>query len=236
MQVIPAVDVLGGRVVRLTRGDYEAVHVYDEDPVGAARRWQEAGAPLVHVVDLEGARSGRPNPALWSALAAGGVRFQVGGGLRTAEAIQAALESGAERVVVGTTTVWNPELLAEIAEDVGPERLVAALDLRDGRARGRGWRDEGRPVMEVLEGIRTAGLTRVLVTAIHRDGTMEGPDLAVIGGVGTAAPELVVLASGGVGRLEDLEALAGLGVEGVVVGRALYEGRFTLEEALAVAG
>lgn len=231
MQVIPAVDVLDGRVVRLTRGEYETVQVYAQDPVATAQDWVSQGAELVHVVDLHGAKSGRASPRLWAAMAGAGIPFEVGGGLRDRETVAAALEAGARRVVLGTATVWRPELLAELTAELEVERLVAALDLREGRAHGRGWIDKGRPVDEVLEGVRAAGIPRVLVTAITRDGTMEGPDLEIVAGVRKVIPGLALMAAGGMGSLDHLRSLAALGVEAAVVGRALYEGVFTLEEA-----
>ncbi len=235
MQIIPAVDVLGGRVVRLLRGDYDAVTDYAADPVAAVRRWAAEGAGLVHVVDLDGARSGEGDPGLWEALGEAGVPFQAGGGLRTAAAVAQAVAAGAQRAVVGTAAVWDPELLEEMVAVVGAGRLVAAIDVRDGRAQGAGWRDDGRPLAEVLAGVGAAGVRRMLVTAISRDGTMAGPDLDVLDEVAAAAPDTAIIASGGVGTLEHVRALAGAGVEAAIVGRALYEGAFTLAEAVAAA-
>lgn len=229
--VIPAVDVLGGRVVRLLRGSYDEVTVYGDDPVGTARAWIDAGAPLVHVVDLEGARSGSPDRSLWERLAEAGVPFQVGGGIRTAETARAALAAGAARVVMGTAAVWSPELLAAVGS---PRRVVAAVDVRDGRATGAGWLDEGRDIAPVLDGLAAAGVGRLLVTGIGSDGTMEGPETALVRRV-VADGRFAVIASGGVGSVDDVAALARLGCEGVVVGRALYEGRIVLADAIAAA-
>lgn len=234
MQLIPAVDVLGGRVVRLMEGDYDRVTVYAESAVSQARVWCDAGATLVHVVDLEGARDGRPAEALWRSLGAAGIPFQVGGGIRTPEAAERAVAAGAERVVMGTAAVWQPKLAAITLDRVGADRVVAAIDVRGGRATGQGWLDEGRPLDAVVADLVAIGLRRALVTGIRRDGTMQGPDLDVIRMVREAAPDLAVLGSGGVGCLADLATLAGAGVEGAIVGRALYEGAFTVEEALAV--
>ncbi|MCQ3805257.1 MAG: 1-(5-phosphoribosyl)-5-[(5-phosphoribosylamino)methylideneamino] imidazole-4-carboxamide isomerase [bacterium] len=229
MQVIPAVDILEGRVVRLLRGRYDRVTRYSDDPVEVAGQWVSQGADLVHVVDLSGARSGNPDRRIWEVMAAAGIPFQVGGGIRDASMARAALSAGARRVVMGTAAVWNPEALGE----VGPiERVVAALDIRAGRARGAGWMDEGRSVSQAVAGLRQAGVGRLLVTGIERDGAMTGPDLELLGRV-QALSEMAVIASGGVGDLADLEAVATLGCEAVIVGRALYERRFTLAEALS---
>jgi len=143
VEVIPAVDVLGGRVVRLQEGDFERSHRYGDDPVVAAERWVEEGAGLVHVVDLNGARTGRPNPVLWNRLAGAGIPFQIGGGIRTVASAHAAVTAGTQRVVLGTASVWNPALLREIIDVLGPDRVVAAVDVRAGRAFGEAWLDEG---------------------------------------------------------------------------------------------
>jgi phosphoribosylformimino-5-aminoimidazole carboxamide ribotide isomerase len=228
LQIIPAVDVLDGRVVRLMHGDYGRVTVYAEDPTVQARAWVDRGAPLVHVVDLAGARSGEPDVALWESLAAAGVPFQVGGGIRTAELARRALDAGASRVVLGTAAVWSPEILAQVE---APDRVVAAVDVRAGRATGAGWLDEGRDLASVLDGLASVGCRRMLVTGIGRDGTMAGPETELLATV-VADGRFAVIASGGVGSLADLVAVAELGCEAVIVGRALYEGRFTLEAAL----
>ena len=228
LQIIPAVDVLDGKVVRLMHGDYERVTVYGEDPVAQALEWMRQGAELVHVVDLEGARSGTPDESLWRRLADGGVTFQVGGGIRSAEIAGRALEAGARRVVLGTAAVWDPEILGRIPD---PARVVAAVDVRGGKATGAGWLDEGKNLSEVLDGLSAAGIGRLLVTGIERDGTMEGPSTDVLlsalrhGG-------FAVIASGGVGQLQDLDVIQRLGCEAVIVGRALYEGRFEVSDAL----
>lgn len=233
MQVIPAVDVLGGQVVRLLRGSYDEVTVYGSDPTAVASRWIEQGASMVHVVDLVGARTGHPDPILWERLAADGISFQVGGGIRDAATARLALGTGASAVVMGTATVWDPQVLEAVG---APDRVIAAIDVQRGQATGSGWIDEGKPLDEVLAPLESFGITRALVTAIVRDGTMSGPDLVLIGTVREAAPNLKITASGGVGELSDLRALAMAGCEAVVVGRALYENRFTLEQAIAAAG
>ncbi len=228
LQIIPAVDVLDGKVVRLMHGDYERVTVYAEDPVAQALEWMRQGAELVHVVDLEGARSGAPDESLWRRLADAGVAFQVGGGIRTTELADRALEAGARRVVLGTAAVWDPEILGRIPD---PARVVAAVDVRGGKATGAGWLDEGKNLTDVLEGLSAAGISRLLVTGIERDGTMEGPSTDVLlsalrhGGFS-------VIASGGVGQLQDLDVIQRLGCEAVIVGRALYEGRFEVSDAI----
>lgn len=229
LEIIPAVDVLDGDVVRLTHGDFDQVTVYDSDPVGRAAQWIDEGAALVHVVDLDGARTGSPDAGLWKSMADAGVRFQVGGGIRSSAVAAAALEAGAERVVLGTAAVWDPDVLGAIEQ---VDRVVAAVDVRDGRATGAGWLDEGREVSSVLDDLAERGVGRLLVTGIGRDGMMDGPEMELLAGV-VADGRFQVIASGGVGSLEDVRQVAELGCEAVIIGRALYENRFTLPQALA---
>lgn len=231
MQVIPAVDVLDGKVVRLMRGSFSDVTVYGDDAVGIGNAWIESGAELVHLVDLEGARSGRPDPSLWHRFAAAGIPFQVGGGIRDVPTARAALGSGAARVVLGTAAVWTPKVLAQVGS---PAQVVAAIDVSDGEARGDGWSGKGLGLVEVLEGLRDNEIQRMLVTSISRDGTMSGPDVTLIEKVRALVPDMLVIASGGVGDLADLRTLADAGCEAAIVGRALYERRFTLEDARAI--
>lgn len=231
MFVIPAVDVLDGKVVRLLRGSFAEVTVYAHDPVAVAAGWIEGGADLVHLVDLEGARSGQPDRSLWQRFAAAGIPFQVGGGIRDAATARSALDLGAARVVLGTAAVWNPQILCEVGN---PERVVAAVDVAGGEARGEGWGGKGLSLEEVLAGLQTNKVNRMLVTSISRDGTMAGPDVTLIQEVKWLAPEMALIASGGVGELSDLRKLADAGCEAAIVGRAIYENRFTLEEARAI--
>ena len=232
MLVIPAVDVLDGKVVRLLRGSFSEVTVYGDDPVAVGLAWIESGAELVHLVDLEGARSGQPDRSLWDRFAAAGVRFQVGGGIRDVATARAALELGAERVVLGTAAIWSPQILAEIAS---PNRVVAAIDVAEGEALGDGWSGRGLSLEAVLAGLRGNHVERMLVTSISRDGTMSGPDVSLIDEVRRMAPHMALIASGGIGDLKDLQTLARAGCEAAIVGRALYEKRFTVEEARRIA-
>lgn len=234
MELLPAVDVLDGRVVRLHQGDYERATDYGADIVGQASAWMHDGARMVHVVDLDGARHGRPSIDLWHALGDAGIPFQVGGGIRTVADARNAVTAGALRVMMGTAAVWEPDVLAGAVAELGADAVMASVDVSSGRARGAGWRDDGQDVESVLEGCQAAGIIRYLVTAVSRDGTMTGPDLELIRTVQVFAPEAAILAAGGIGALEDLRSLAELGIEGAVIGRALYEGAFTLRAALEV--
>jgi phosphoribosylformimino-5-aminoimidazole carboxamide ribotide isomerase len=212
IEVIPAVDVLGEDAVRLERGDYDAVVERAGDPVALASRWVEAGAARIHLVDLDGARNGRTRPELVRAVAGLGVPVQASGGIRSLEDARALLSAGAERVVVGTAAWPDPSPWFELGD-----ALVLALDVRDGEVRTAGWTAESG--LHVDDALARAGGQRLLVTAIDRDGTLTGPDLALVRrAVAAGGP---VLAAGGIRSLSDVEALASAGAEAAVVGRAL---------------
>jgi phosphoribosylformimino-5-aminoimidazole carboxamide ribotide isomerase len=231
MDLLPAVDVLGGRVVRLRQGRKDEVTVYGNDPARQLRIWADQGAPLVHVVDLTGAFEGTWDQELWHKLGETGVRFQAGGGIRSVETATATLAAGAARVVVGSAAVWDAKLLLSILEAAGSERVVAAVDVRAGMALGAGWTDEGRPLEEVLEQLIGAGVSRALVTGIVTDGVLSGPAVDLFLRCAELAPGIKLIASGGVGSLDDLRKLRSLPLDGAIVGRALYEGEFTIQEA-----
>ncbi len=240
MILVPAIDIRGGRAVRLERGDYNRETVYDADPVDAARRWVEQGAHALHVVDLDGAVGGAPVNLdhVERITAETDVPVQVGGGLRDAEAVARALAAGAERAVLGTATLERPELVEGLAEQHG-ERIVAGVDARSGRVAIEGWeRETNATPGDLIAELAGRGVRRFVYTPVEVDGTMEGP--AIDGLRAAAATALDARAdltySGGVGSLDDLRALAGLGlaaVSAVIVGRALYEGRFTVAEGQA---
>jgi phosphoribosylformimino-5-aminoimidazole carboxamide ribotide isomerase len=234
--VIPAVDMLDGKVVRLRRGGYDDVTVYGDDPSQQLLSWGEQGARMVHVVDLAGARDGSGDRAAWRRLGSTGVPFQIGGGIRSVSVAEDVISAGATRVVLGTAAVWEPGVVAEIVAAMGADRVVAAIDVRAGKATGAGWLDEGRDLAAVLADLTAAGVVRALATGITTDGTLGGPDVGLLYEVLELAPDLALIASGGVGSLDDVAALAGLGVEAAIVGRALYDGRFTLAEAQVAAG
>jgi phosphoribosylformimino-5-aminoimidazole carboxamide ribotide isomerase len=217
IDVIPAVDVLGGEAVRLERGDYDRVVERAADPVALARRWADAGARRVHLVDLDGACGGGVRPGLVAAVAAAArpAALQASGGIRSLDDARALLDAGADRVVVGTAAWPDPTPWFGLGD-----ALVVALDVHDGRVRSRGWtEDAGLSLADALE--RLAG-RRVLLTAIDRDGTLAGPDLELVRRASAAG--LRVLAAGGVRSPHDVEALAAAGAEGAVVGRALLAG------------
>ncbi len=191
----PSIDLLGGRVVRLVHGDPTRATVYADDPAAAATRWAREGADLLHVVDLDGAIAGRtaqsgPIASVIAAAVREGIPCQVAGGLRNAEAVQRALALGADRVVLGTALLADPDLARSLVQGYGASRIVAALDVRDGMAVGEGWRDgaPGTPLEAAVSMLVGAGITTLAVTSIARDGTMDGPDLALLRRVRAIAP------------------------------------------------
>jgi phosphoribosylformimino-5-aminoimidazole carboxamide ribotide isomerase len=232
--VIPAVDVLDGRAVRLLRGDYNRVTETRGDPVALARAWAATGARLIHVVDLDGARTGeRVNGAVIERLCrAVTVPVEVGGGLRTAEAVAAVLEGGAARAVLGTAALKDRRLLREVLETWG-QRIVVGIDARDGYVATEGWReDSDRPATELVREVVALGACHIIYTDIARDGALGGPNLAALRQMIEAAG-VPVIASGGVGTLDDLRQLRDAGAAGAIVGRALYSGAIDLPDAIA---
>jgi phosphoribosylformimino-5-aminoimidazole carboxamide ribotide isomerase len=235
----PAIDVRGGRCVRLLRGDYERETVYGDDPVAQARRFEAAGARWIHVVDLDAARTGEPvnRPVVEAICAAVGCRVQASGGVRTVADADALIAAGVERVVVGTAAVEDPALVEEMAA-AHPRRIAVGLDARGRDVAVRGWTEStGRDLVDVARAIEDRGAAALVVTEIGRDGTLEGPALDQLAAV-LEAVGVPVVASGGVGSLDDLRALAALDVggrrlAGAIAGRAIYEGRFEVEEGLA---
>ena len=246
MNLYPAIDILDGSAVRLAKGDFDARTVYDADPVAAAAAWVGAGAERLHVVDLDGAKAGAPvNLENLRAIAEQtGVPVQYGGGLRSAEAIAAALGAGAARVVIGTAAMTNPELVRDALAEHGAERVLVGIDVRAGAVATHGWLQASQvSAPEALEALHGAGVQRFAFTDIDHDGMLDGPDLGAVGEAARAVGGGELIVSGGIGTLEHLDSLARLraeqgldAIEGVIVGKALYERRFTVAEAQAALG
>lgn len=235
MIVVPAIDLLGGKAVRLRQGRYDDVTVYDEDPAGRARGWR-GKVPLLHVVDLEGAKTGAPvqREAVGAILQAFEGDVQVGGGVRTRESFAAYRALGAARVVLGSAAVSDPELVRALATEE-PGRVVIAVDARDGYVAIDGWTQATRVrAVDLVRAMADVPLAGVLYTDVARDGTGVGPNIEATAEL-AALTRVPVIASGGVGSLDHLRALAARGVAACIVGRALYEGAFTLEEAIEAA-
>jgi phosphoribosylformimino-5-aminoimidazole carboxamide ribotide isomerase len=237
-EILPAIDLRDGRVVRLRAGDFERETGYGDDPVGVARDWAAQGARWLHVVDLDGALGGAPAQSdLAGSIASGvdgAVRCELAGGLRTEAAVTAALERGFARAVVGTAALGDLALVARLVARHGPNRLAVALDVRDGQAVGEAWLPGAvsTPVSDAARALADAGVTTFEVTAIERDGLLGGPDLRLLEQL-LALEHGEIIASGGIATLSDLLAVRDLGCSGAIVGRALYEGAFSVADAIA---
>ncbi|MBV8946278.1 MAG: 1-(5-phosphoribosyl)-5-[(5-phosphoribosylamino)methylideneamino]imidazole-4-carboxamide isomerase [Solirubrobacterales bacterium] len=238
MILLPAVDILEGKAVRLARGEFDQRTVYDADPLDAARRWVEGGAHSLHVVDLDGARSGAPvNLEHVRRITAGvPVPVQVGGGLRTIESVREAISAGAARVLLGTAAYQDIDFLDEAVAEF-EDRVVVSVDVRGGRVAAAGWTEQTDiPLEVVIEHLNARGIRRFVYSSIDRDGMLQGPDLDGARRVAESVRGTYTY-SGGVSSLDDLRALVELrqvNLSGVIVGKALYEGRFTVGEAQAV--
>ncbi len=242
MLLYPAIDLRGGRVVRLYQGDFDKETAYGMDPVAVAEGYAAAGARWIHTVDLDAARTGTPeNRPVIAAVAKAvgpGVKIQASGGVRDQASAEELLACGVDRVVLGTAAVENPELVCDLA---GHHQVAVGIDARDREVAVRGWTEgSGVDLFELLARFADSGVAAVIVTDIGRDSTLEGPDLEGLAAV-LEATDIPVIASGGVGALPDLEALAtldasGRTLAGAIVGKALYEGKFTVEEAIAACG
>jgi phosphoribosylformimino-5-aminoimidazole carboxamide ribotide isomerase len=236
MILLPAIDIRDGKAVRLARGEFDAETIYDADPLEAARRWVADGARTLHIVDLDGARTGEPVnlDQVRRITAEFDVPVQVGGGLRSAEAADAALAAGASRIVLGTAAYTDIDLLDDVLERHG-DRVVVSVDTRDGKLATAGWSEQSEiPAESVVERLSHRGVRRFVYSSIERDGMLAGPDLDAARRIADVVRGSFVY-SGGVSSLDDLRALAGLrqvNLAGVIVGKALYERRFSVREAL----
>lgn len=238
-EVLPAIDLRGGRVVRLQQGDFDRETAYSDDPEEVATRFAAAGARWLHVVDLDGARTGTPthSEVIRTIVAAVGdrVSVEVAGGLRDEATVASVLACGAARVVVGTAALRDPAFAGRLVANHGADRITVSIDVRQGRAVGHGWVTTAQDVdaVEAVRRLDDSGIEVFEVTAIDRDGLLDGPDLGlyerILGKVRGS-----VIASGGISSLHDLQAVRAVGCSGAIVGRALYEGRLDLEEALAL--
>ena len=240
MEVIPAIDLLSGRCVRLYQGDYALAQVFNDNPAAVGRQWVDQGASLLHIVDLDGAKTGRVvnRPAIEALITAVPVPVQVGGGLRDRTSVVELLDLGVQRVILGTVAVEQPQLVAELCQEF-PGQIVVGIDARNGRVATRGWLETSEVLATGLAlQMQELGAAAIIYTDIHRDGTLTGPNLEALREL-TAAVSIPVIASGGVSSITDLLsllALEPLGVTGVIVGRALYTGDISLKDALQAIG
>ena len=235
MEVIPAVDIRNGKCVRLYQGDYDRETVFSDDPVAIAVQWKELGALRIHVVDLDGAAAGEPRnmPVVARIAKETGLPVQLGGGIRTEATIEEALNAGVNRVIMGTIAIENPEMLKELCGKFG-EAIVVSVDARNGYIATRGWlTDTESKALEFSKRLVSLGVKRMLYTDILRDGTLTGPDFITIREL-TSDGELPVIAAGGIATVDHLRKLKETGVEGAIVGKALYTGDVDLREALTI--
>lgn len=233
MIVYPAIDIRGGRCVRLVEGDFSRETAFDADPADAAKRWAAAGAEWIHVVDLDAAVAGEPVnlSAIERIVAAVNVPVQLGGGMRTAEHVASTLGLGIARVVIGTKAIESPKFVSDLASQWG-KQIAVGLDARDGKLAGSGWLEQTEvKATDVARSVTESGVAHLVYTDIRRDGTLAGPNLEALAEMVDLAGSAVI-ASGGIGTIQDVERVRNAGAGGVIIGRALYDGRVDLAEAI----
>lgn len=240
MNVIPAIDLLGGRCVRLYQGDYNQAQTFNDDPVAVAQAWVDQGATRLHLVDLDGAKTGQPtnHQVIADIVKAVNIPVQVGGGLRSLETVAALLELGVHSAILGTVAVENPQLVGELCQTF-PQQIIVGIDARDGKVATRGWLETSEVLAtDLADQMAQLGAAAIIYTDIHRDGTLQGPNKAALRELAEGVP-IPIIASGGVSSIQDLLgllALEPLGVTGVIVGKALYTGDVSLKEANQAVG
>ncbi|MGC1309722.1 MAG: 1-(5-phosphoribosyl)-5-[(5-phosphoribosylamino)methylideneamino]imidazole-4-carboxamide isomerase [Phormidesmis sp.] len=240
MDVIPAIDLLEGHCVRLFQGDYEQSQVFSENPVEIARQWESEGATRLHLVDLDGAKAGKPENwwAIEAIAQATNIPIQVGGGLRDGDRVSALFDLGVQYAILGTAAVENPELVGQLSAKF-PGRIIVGIDAREGKVATRGWLETSEVMaVDLAKRMGEMGAAAIIYTDIERDGTLKGPNLPALRELATAI-DTPVIASGGVSALSDLLSLLGLvpsGVSGVIIGKALYTGDVSLKQAIRAVG
>lgn len=241
-RIIPAVDIRGGRCVRLLQGDYSKETVYSDDPVCAVAAWDQPGIDVIHVVDLDGAKEGRPvNLHIVAKIAkALKTRIEVGGGVRTENDAESLLSAGASRVILGTSICENPEKAETFVKRFGPDRIVAGIDAKNGVVATRGWiSSSGADALSLAAKFADAGIIRIIYTDISTDGMLCGPNISAVRKLCEALPGVEVISSGGISSLDDIRRLFKSpppNLEAAIIGKALYEAKFGVDEALAAAG
>lgn len=236
MFVIPAIDIIDGKCVRLFRGDYAQKTVYPGSPEEVAAKWEKSGARIIHLVDLDGAKAGKPVnlAAVKAATGAVSIPCELGGGIRTLADAEAAFAAGVARVILGTVACENRPLVADLLARFGPEKVVVGIDAKDGKAAVKGWlENSGMDALELAAGFAAMGVSRFIYTDISRDGALVGPNYAAMAAFCDRVPGAAVIASGGVGEASHVETLAKLGkpnLEAVIVGKALYDGKVSMDQ------
>ena len=237
MTIVPAIDILGGKCVRLTKGDYSTGRVYCDDPLEMALRFQDAGLTRLHLVDLDGAGSDHiVNRDVLRGICAGtSLTVDFGGGIKSDADIDAAFSAGAAMVTVGSAAATHPELARKWIEEYGAGRIILGADARNGKIATRGWQDDsGLDILDFIGGYHQLGVTKVICTDINRDGTLQGPSIQLYRKIMDRFPDLALTASGGVSSVKDLEELAEAGLAAAIVGKAYYEGRITLQDMAGI--
>jgi phosphoribosylformimino-5-aminoimidazole carboxamide ribotide isomerase len=233
IEIIPAIDIIGGECVRLTQGDYAQKSVYFKDPADAAERYRDAGIGRLHVVDLDGAKALEPRnlTVLENVARRTGLDIQYGGGIKSAAALKSVLDAGADRAIVGSLAVTEPELFESWLAEFGSERIILGADTRDGRVATHGWLQSSELTAEaIIARFAAHGLSQAIVTDISRDGMLSGPAFELYAALQLAFPEVDITASGGISNVQDIARLDAQKTRSVIVGKALYENKITLEE------
>ena len=235
IEIIPAIDIIDGKTVRLSKGDYDCKTVYNESPYDAASRYVDAGFERIHVVDLDGAKASSPAnlPVLEKLAAINGIRVEWGGGIKSNDALKSVLDAGATYAVIGSVAACKPELFIEWLEQYGGERMVLGADVLDGIVKVNGWLEgAGISLDELLGKFMPHGLKRVICTDISRDGMLQGPSFDLYGRLNSEFPSLEFTVSGGISSMTDIEKLNDMNLNSVIVGKALYEGYITIDELI----
>ncbi len=239
IQVIPAIDLMGGRCVRLTHGDFDRKTVYDEDPLEVAKRFEAAGIKRLHIVDLDGARSGKPmNRSVLEQIAQNtSLVIDFGGGLKTDRDVESVFDAGAAMANIGSVAITEEKMFLAWVEKYGPHRILLGVDVKNGNVAINGWQTDTQiAVMDVLSRYASHGVTTFFVTDVGKDGAMNGPSLKLYTQILASLPDSNLIASGGVSSIRDVEDLEQIGCAGVIIGKAIYEGRVSLEELSKYAG
>lgn len=235
MNIIPAIDIIDGKCVRLEQGDYEKKKVYNEDPLEVAKMFEDNGIQYLHLVDLDGAKSSKilNHKVLEKIANATNLQIDFGGGIKSEESLSIALNSGADQVTVGSLATKQPEVFLDWLKRLGSEKLILSADVREGKIATHGWlEDSGLDLINFLKNFYDAGLQFATITDISKDGMLQGPNLELYPQIQKEYPKLNVIASGGVSGIEDLEKLAEQKVYGTILGKAIYEGRIQMKELL----
>ena len=233
IEIIPAIDIIDGRCVRLTQGDYGRLTTYGDDPAEIARGYEALGVRRLHVVDLDGAKASSPcNLAVLEQICqTTSLDVEWGGGIKSAESLAAVLAAGANRAICGSVAVSNPELIDEWIDRYGAEHIILGVDIREGKVATHGWLNESEyGADELIERFRPRGLSQVICTDISKDGMLSGPSFGLYERLQSAFPEIEITVSGGIGSMDDIRRLNAMGLRSVIVGKAIYEGRITMEE------